>query len=365
MTKRLVILVLLCFLPLCLNACIQIGGYRVPLFETESVPRYKAPGKTRFSESDLNGYRKSGSYYKTLNEQRNSHLPKGKAYTVRGKRYVPYASAEGFEEIGIASWYGPGFHGKKTSNGETFNTYSMTAAHKLLPFNSNILVTNLENGKTCVVRINDRGPFVDDRIIDLSQAAAEKIGMIKNGTAKVHLQYIGGEGSVTYSGDGSSGGIFGTLFGGENPAEQKAVYSEGDQSVSAALASLSGGSMASGGAGYSSSQSMAEVRPVYVNTAKAPGYASGQSSSSPNLAAGQAGANTVIGNLYLHLAVYEDKTVANRLVQELRKRNVSARIFNDNGFYAVQAGPFRNKDSAVKVQQYLKNNFPKAYIVVR
>lgn len=365
MKKRLILLCLLCAVPLFLNACIQIGGYRVPLFETESVPRYKAPGKTQFSQSDLNGYRKSGSYYKNLNAQRNSHLPKGKAYTVLGKRYVPYASAEGFEEIGIASWYGPGFHGKKTSNGETFNTYSMTAAHKLLPFNSNILITNLENGKTCVVRINDRGPFVDDRIIDLSKAAAEKIGMIKNGTAKVHLQYIGGEGSVTYSGGGagneSSGGFFDTLFGGENPAEQKAVYSESDQSVSAALASLSGGSMAAGGAGYTSSQSMAEVRPVYVNTVKSSGYGTQQAGQ----AAGLTGANTVVGSLYLHLAVYEDKTVANRLVQELRKRNVSARVFNDSGFYAVQAGPFRSRDTAVQVQQYLKKNFPKAYIVVR
>ena len=72
----------------------------------------------------------------------------------------------------------------------------MTAAHKFLPFNTNILVTNLENGKTCVVRINDRGPFVDDRIIDLSQAAAQKIGMIKSGTAKVHLEYLDGDGKI-------------------------------------------------------------------------------------------------------------------------------------------------------------------------
>lgn len=345
MLKRIFIF---CLVPLLLNACIQVGGHRVPLFEPENTPHYKAPAKTKFSQSDLNGYRKSGSFYKNLNTQRNSYLPRGKSYTVRGKRYFTYASAEGFEEIGIASWYGPGFHGKKTSNGETFNTYAMTAAHKHLPFGSNILVKNLENGKTCVVRINDRGPFVDDRIIDLSQAAAQKIGMIKNGTAKVHLQYIGGEGSVQYAEDRP--GLLETIFG---SSEEKSVYSEGDQSVSAALAGLAGGSMGAGGAGYTSSQSMPQVNPVYVNTAKVPSQNSGY------------GANTVLGSLYLHLAVFEDKTTANRLVQELTKRNIPAKIFHDNGFYAVQAGPFQNKNSAQKVQQYLKKNFPKAYMVVR
>lgn len=348
---------LLCLMPLLFSACVQVGGHRVPLFEPENVPHYKAPAKTKFTENDLNGYRKSGSYYKNLNTQRNSYLPRGKSYTVKGRKYFTYSSAQGFEEIGIASWYGPGFHGKKTSNGETFNTYGMTAAHKHLPFGSNLLVKNLENGKTCVVRINDRGPFVDDRIIDLSQAAAQKIGMIKNGTAKVHLQYIGGEGSVQYAEDRP--GLLDAIFGN---TKEKSAYSEGDESVSAALASLSGGSMGAGGAGYTSSQSMPQVNPVYVNTANAPRYAQGQTYLGQN--AGK-GANTVIGSLYLHLAVYKDKITADKLVQELRKRNIPAKTFNDSGFYAVQAGPFQNRDSAQKVQNYLKKNFPKAYMVVR
>ena len=90
-----------------------------------------------------------------------------------------------FEEQGVASWYGGKFHGRLTANGETFNTHELTAAHKQLPFNSMVTVTNLANGKSVQVRINDRGPFVEGRIIDLSYAAAAELDMIKTGTAPV------------------------------------------------------------------------------------------------------------------------------------------------------------------------------------
>lgn len=93
-----------------------------------------------------------------------------------------------FDQKGLASWYGPNFHGKKTANGERYNMYSLTAAHRFLPFNSQILVTNLENKKQIVVRINDRGPFVKDRIIDLSYAAAKKLDMINSGIVPVEIK---------------------------------------------------------------------------------------------------------------------------------------------------------------------------------
>lgn len=114
----------------------------------------------------------------------------GKPYTVRGKTYYPLKSAKGFIEEGIASWYGPGFHGKKTSNGEKFNQNAMTAAHKLLPFNTKVSVTNLSTGKTIVVRINDRGPFVNNRVIDLAKGAAIKLGIIGSGTARVLIKSL-------------------------------------------------------------------------------------------------------------------------------------------------------------------------------
>ncbi len=113
-----------------------------------------------------------------------------KPYCVRGKWYYPVAVEEGDTFNGKASWYGPNFHGKLTSNGERYNMYARTAASKTLPINTYVKVTNLNNGKQTVVRINDRGPFVATRIIDLSYEAAKEIGLVKNGVAPVQLEVI-------------------------------------------------------------------------------------------------------------------------------------------------------------------------------
>ena len=114
-----------------------------------------------------------------------------KPYTVNGKTYYPTVVGVGETATGIASWYGPGFHGKKTSNGETYNQNAFTAAHKTLPMNTILSVTNLDNGRKTTVRINDRGPFVDNRIIDVSKAAATRLDMLQSGTAPVKLEVIG------------------------------------------------------------------------------------------------------------------------------------------------------------------------------
>ncbi len=123
------------------------------------------------------------------------HEPRTRAgnpptYVVLGKRYYVMKSSEGYSERGIASWYGNKFHGRKTSNGETYDMYAMTAAHKTLPIPSYLQVTNLKNGKQVIVRVNDRGPFHDNRIIDLSYAAASKIGIAGAGTGMVEILAI-------------------------------------------------------------------------------------------------------------------------------------------------------------------------------
>jgi len=115
-------------------------------------------------------------------------------YVVRGVKYYPTVVSVGDRFYGTSSWYGPNFHGKLTSNGERYNMWAMTAAHKTLPMNTILKVTNRRNGKSVVVRINDRGPFVSTRIIDLSKAAASKIDMIGTGTAPVILEVLGFEG---------------------------------------------------------------------------------------------------------------------------------------------------------------------------
>lgn len=118
------------------------------------------------------------------------------SYHVMGRTYRVLDSADGFKERGIASWYGNKFHGRRTSSGEPYDMYKMTAAHKTLPIPVHVRVTNLDNGKSIVVRVNDRGPFVDGRIIDLSYAAAHKLGMANIGTARVEITALNGESTV-------------------------------------------------------------------------------------------------------------------------------------------------------------------------
>jgi rare lipoprotein A len=111
-------------------------------------------------------------------------------YTVLGRRYFVLETAEGYVERGVASWYGPGFHAATTSNGERYDMYAMTAAHKTLPLPAYVQVTNLRNGRSVVVRVNDRGPFKDGRVIDLSYTAASRLDMLKDGTTFVEVRAL-------------------------------------------------------------------------------------------------------------------------------------------------------------------------------
>lgn len=113
-------------------------------------------------------------------------------YEVFGKRYYVMDSAHGYFERGVASWYGEKFHGRRTSSGEPYDMYSMTAAHKSLPLPTYVRVTNLKNGREVVVKVNDRGPFVHNRIIDLSYTAAARLGIIEHGTGLVSVEALTG-----------------------------------------------------------------------------------------------------------------------------------------------------------------------------
>lgn len=117
------------------------------------------------------------------------HFKVGNPYQIGGQWYYPQID-KSYREIGVASWYGPNFHGKPTANGELFDSQAMTAAHRTLPLPVIAEVKNLENGRTIRVRVNDRGPFAKDRIIDLSKEAANRLGFLKNGTARVEVRYV-------------------------------------------------------------------------------------------------------------------------------------------------------------------------------
>ncbi len=112
------------------------------------------------------------------------------SYQIDGKYYPIWKDIKEYTAEGLASWYGPGFHGRKTANGEIYDQYAISAAHKSLPLPCYIHVTNLENGRTLVVRVNDRGPFIDDRMLDLSYGAAARLGIVEHGVVRVKVELI-------------------------------------------------------------------------------------------------------------------------------------------------------------------------------
>jgi rare lipoprotein A len=161
--------------PLLLTSCGKPHvGYSPSDRTYDSAPSSSPSNQTAMLPSGKGGYKKVG-----------------KPYRVAGHWYYPLAYADGYDETGVASWYGTKFHGKKTANGERYDMHAMSAAHKTLPLPTMVRVTNLKNGRSVVVRVNDRGPFVKDRIIDLSYAAARKLGYNDAGTAPVRVEVLG------------------------------------------------------------------------------------------------------------------------------------------------------------------------------
>jgi rare lipoprotein A len=163
-----------------LGAC--AGGERRPSGSSSEVPSSRPPPRDIASIPD--------AVPRAEPKSRGGNPP---FYHVFGKRYTVLPSAYGHVERGVASWYGPGFHNARTSNGELYDMYAMTAAHKTLPLPCYARVTNLANGRSVVVRINDRGPFVGNRVIDLSYTAAVKLDMLREGTALVEVRTLSPE----------------------------------------------------------------------------------------------------------------------------------------------------------------------------
>lgn len=173
----------------------------------------------------------SGPTNARINNSKNVQQATMRPYVINGKTYYPTVVNVGDKASGIASWYGPDFHGKKTSNGEIYNMHNLTAAHKTLPMNTMVKVTHVNNGKTVIVRINDRGPFVAGRVIDLSKAAATSINMIGTGTAPVKLEVVGFNGNINDKTIASESLAYknqspkaqGSLYGGSKGATQDSV----------------------------------------------------------------------------------------------------------------------------------------------
>jgi rare lipoprotein A len=233
-------------------------------------------------------------------------------YDVFGKRYYVLSSSVGYWERGVASWYGPGFHKVRTSIGEPYDMYGMTAAHKTLPLPAYVRVTNLQNGRSVVVRVNDRGPFVGNRIIDLSYSAAAKLGMLRNGTAMVDVRTI-------------------------DPSEPPPVVTASNRAPAPIAAAASGTALAAV-APPTAVAPAAAVAPNAAATGAAAPSAVTPADSSP-AAAGAA--------LFVQAGAFSDPANAERLAEKLRGRSYGKIFVRDDQIagrrmYRVRIGPVAN-----------------------
>lgn len=178
------LLVALIFLASCIS-----DNHKVQFAEYQNA-RYFKPSESMRAGIPKNSLEQQmlGHYFQGEAEQQG-HFKVGDPYQISGVSYFPQHYEE-FEEVGVASWYGADFHGKYTANGEIYDTSAMTAAHPTLPLPSMVRVTNLRNGRVVIVRVNDRGPYSQDRVIDVSERAAEELGFKDQGTTKVYIQLL-------------------------------------------------------------------------------------------------------------------------------------------------------------------------------
>jgi rare lipoprotein A len=237
-------------------------------------------------------------------------------YDVFGKRYYVLSSSAAYVERGVASWYGPGFHKVRTSTGEQYDMYGMTAAHKTLPLPAYVSVTNLQNGRSVVVRVNDRGPFVGNRIIDLSYTAASRLDMLRNGTAMVEVRALDSPPTAP------------------NP---------GTMLLSAAQASPSNGqagAAASAGTASPGTASPGAASPSTVSPGTASAAATGAGAAEP----GPAPTSAVRTVLFVQAGAFADPANAEHLVAKLRGGGYGKIFIRDDliagrKMYRVRIGP--------------------------
>lgn len=233
-------------------------------------------------------------------------------YTVFGRQYVPYRTLTPYRKRGIGSWYGRKFHGQRTSSGERYDMYAMSAAHTTLPIPSYARVTNLANGRSVIVRINDRGPFHSGRIIDLSYTAAFKLGYVGAGSASVEVESI-------------------------TPQEMPLLAAqrrEAQQAVSAAAA-----------------PPLADTRP----TAPVMVAAAGPLPAEPVAAAQTIPVDAEAGGIYLQLGAFSARDNAEnfrvRIYQQLAWLNDAIRVFARDGMYRLHLGPYRDRGEAASMAE--------------
>lgn len=268
----------------------------------------------------------------------------GKPYQVNGVWYYPQADYD-YDETGIASWYGPGFHAKATANGETYDENDLTAAHKTLPMPSLVRVTNLENGRSIVVRINDRGPFVNNRIIDMSRRGAQLLGYEQTGTAKVRVEIMKDESILLAAKASSKGGD--TISPRPTAAPAGAVQAQ-------ALPPVGGGAASPAPLPAAQPQPSQQTALGSLLTPKL----TGQVSVVPVKAS----------SIYIQAGAFLRQTNAQQLQRKLSslgQTRITQFMLNQQRFYRVQLGPIASVEEADQLlQKLIDTGHPDAKIAV-
>ena len=268
----------------------------------------------------------------------------GNPYQIDGVTYVPQEEFN-HVETGIASWYGPGFHTKATANGETYDQQDHTAAHRTLQMPAIVRVTNLENGRTTVVRINDRGPYARGRIIDMSRAAADDLGMVGKGTAHVRIDQLPAESETVKD----------VALGGGGPAEQQA-----------ALVQLAAGRRSPPAPAPTPAPTMAPAPveqaappPQEVLVRAEPPRGAGSARGGPTIASLASGSSQSGGSFYVQTGAFSTMNNATRQ-RELISSYGSTEIFQASAggrdVYRVRIGPYTTPDAAGIVADRLKRS---------
>ena len=272
----------------------------------------------------------------------------GKPYEVNGQIYVPKYKPD-YDEVGIASWYGPGFHGGHTASGERYDQNDLTAAHKTLPLPSLVRVTNLDNGMSAVLRVNDRGPFVSRRIIDLSKGSAIKLGVYRSGTAKVRVEFLDKE-TREYVSHLPNGAQSLAALDRYKANNTHVVENVRHQEIVEIADAAPEGNVTSND--LSNSEQLPFTAPPITGRAAT---ASNWTPSDPAVAPHQtivASNKPIVSGYYIQVATYGVKSNADRMyerIAQITKARIGETDVSDRKFYRVQAGPFNSSEEAKKM----------------
>lgn len=301
--------------------------------------------------------------------QPNPHVKVGTPYVINGKRYYPEYNPY-YDKTGIASWYGPGFHGKLTANGEIFDQNDLTAAHPTLPMPSMVRVTNLHNNRSAIIRINDRGPFKDNRIIDLSKKAAQRLGV--SGLAKVRVQFLQRE-TEEYMTALNEGRNFDMFAYNDRPPEAKIVetvrYDGEDNGHTAApvmtVQSSEPEPLEVVQAPIEREEKLLPALQEYAQ--QEPAYRDEPGQPTPQIAAPAAGQS---GEFTIQAGVFSSESNARRLAEKLSaiaKASLDSMQSAGKTLWRVRVGDFASKGDAQQVLASVKTegNVPDARVVRR